>query len=303
MLLFVFTRLLGAVLSVQKAISLVGTNFISIDFSEWKLIINQIMIYGIHFIFGNLFFQLDTILIGIWKSDNDVGIYKSAFNIALLILIISDIAFSSLLPVLSRLYYENLERWKNFCRLYFKVFFLASLPITIVVYFCAEQIISILYGTKLYNEAVPILKIFSIIIFFRFIGEPYAMMLTTSRRQYFRMIIVIVATFASFVINYFVIPKYGILGAAFVSIGINILVCLAYISANKLAYMSWIFESRILAVLSLAAIMIFILSYNQALSIALILTIIYVPLAYLVGFSKNDRQGIAEYFNLKKVLR
>jgi len=302
MLLFVITRLLGVILSVQKAISLVGANFIGIDFDEWRNIVNRILIYGLHFIFGNLFFQLDTILIGIWKTDNDVGIYKSAFNIMLLILILSDIAFSTMLPVLSRLYYENFEKWKILSRLYFKVFLLTVLPISIVVFFYSEQIISIIYGHKLYKEAIPILKIFSIIIFFRFIGEPYAMMLTTSRHQYFRMVIVIVATFASFMLNYFIIPAYGILGAAFVSIGINIVVCIAYIFSNKQSYVRWLFESRVLVVLTLAMIMIILLSLNHALALAIILTIVYIPLAYFVGFSNDDRQGVAAYFNLKKVL-
>ena len=302
MLLFVVTRLLGVILSVQKAISLVGTNFIGIDFKEWRTIVNRILIYGLHFIFGNLFFQLDTVLIGMWKSDNDVGIYKSAFNVMLLILMLSDIAFSAILPVLSRLFSENTEKWKIISRLYFKVFLLTALPISIVVFFYSEQIISIIYGHKLYKEAVPILKIFSIVILFRFIGEPYAMIITTSRRQHFSMIIVIAAAVASFVLNFFVIPKYGLSGAAFVSLGVNLFVVAAYFIVVKFSYFKWLFELRIIAVLSITTLLVLLLWYSNAQLIVLFVSaIIYILIAYLIGFSNEDREIIFSNFKLKSI--
>ena len=302
MLLFVVTRLLGVILSVQKAISLVGTNFIGIDFKEWRTIVNRILIYGLHFIFGNLFFQLDTVLIGMWKSDNDVGIYKSAFNIMLLILMLSDIAFSAILPLLSRLYYENTEKWKIISRLYFKVFLLTALPISIVVFFYSEQIISIIYGHKLYKEAIPILKIFSIVILFRFIGEPYAMIITTSRRQHFSMIIVIAAAVASFVLNFFVIPKYGLSGAALVSLGVNLFVVAAYFIVVKFSFFKWLFELRIIAVLSITTLLVLLLWYSNAQLIVLFVSaIIYILIAYLIGFSNEDREIIFSNFKLKSI--
>ncbi|MHB8930991.1 MAG: flippase [Melioribacteraceae bacterium] len=302
MLLFVVTRLLGVILSVQKAISLVGTNFIGIDFKEWRTIVNRILIYGLHFIFGNLFFQLDTVLIGMWKSDNDVGIYKSAFNIMLLILMLSDIAFSAILPLLSRLYYENTEKWKIISRLYFKVFLLTALPISIVVFFYSEQIISIIYGHKLYKEAIPILKIFSIVILFRFIGEPYAMIITTSRRQHFSMIIVIAAAVASFVLNFFVIPKYGLSGAALVSLGVNLFVVAAYFIVVKFSFFKWLFELRIIAVLSITTLLVLLLWYSNAQLIVLFVSaIIYILIAYLIGFSNEDRKIIFSNLKLKSI--
>ena len=302
MLLFVVTRLLGVILSVQKAISLVGTNFIGIDFKEWRTIVNRILIYGLHFIFGNLFFQLDTVLIGMWKSDNDVGIYKSAFNVMLLILMLSDIAFSAILPLLSRLYYENTEKWKIISRLYFKVFLLTALPISIVVFFYSEQIISIIYGHKLYKEAIPILKIFSIVILFRFIGEPYAMIITTSRRQHFSMIIVIAAAVASFVLNFFVIPKYGLSGAALVSLGVNLFVVAAYFIVVKFSFFKWLFELRIIAVLSITTLLVLLLWYSNAQLIVLFVSaIIYILIAYLIGFSNEDRKIIFSNLKLKSI--
>ncbi len=300
--LFVLSKLLGVILSAQKAISLVGSNFIGIDFKEWRGIINQILIYGMHFLFGTLFFQLDTILLGVWKGDHDVGMYKSAFNVMLFLLLPADIAFSALLPVLSRLYFENSEKWKILSRLYFKIFLLTALPISMIVFFYSEEIISTIYGYKFYKEAVPVLKIFSLVILLRFIGEPFALMITTSKRQHVRMIIVIFATIVSFALNFFVIPIYGLYGAALVSLGVNLLVAVAYITANKFSYLKWLFELRIFTVLSVTALLVVLLWYFHAQLIVLLISMmIYIPIAYLVGLSYEDRKIIFLNFTLKKV--
>lgn len=292
-ILFIVSRFIGVLLSARKAILLVGANFIGIDFKEWRKIINQILIYGIHFLFGSLFFQLDTILLGMWRGDNDVGIYKSAFNIMLLILVITDIAFTAILPLLTRLYNENYEKWQSMCRLYFKVFFLSVLPISLVVFIYSDQIISIIYGNKLFKEAIPVLKIFSIVILFRFIGEPFALMLTTSGRQHIRMIIVIFATFTSLVWNYFFIPKYGFYGAAFVSLGINFIVGMAYIFANGFSYFKWITELRNFIVFaSIILISLFLNYYSSDLVFLFILLGVYVVIAYFLVLSDKERMII-----------
>ena len=228
-----------------------GSSIIKIDFSGWRGIINQILVFGIHFIFGNLFFQLDTILVGLWKGDHAAGIYRSAFNLMILILLIPDIIISTFLPILSRLHSENNDKWKSLSRLLYKILLLTSLPIALILFFSSQQIISIIYGKELYNEAVPILKIFSMIIIIRFIGEPYALMMTTSKRQHIRMIIVIVATIVSFSVNYFIIPNYGIYGAALVALGVNLIVGIGYIVACKNDSLKWFAEARIIIVLFL----------------------------------------------------
>ena len=302
MLIFIAARFLGVVLSVIKSISLVGSSIIKIDFSGWRGIINQILVFGIHFIFGNLFFQLDTILVGLWKGDHAAGIYRSAFNLMILILLIPDIIISTFLPILSRLHSENNDKWKSLSRLLYKILLLTSLPIALILFFSSQQIISIIYGKELYNEAVPILKIFSMIIIIRFIGEPYALMMTTSKRQHIRMIIVIVATIVSFSVNYFIIPNYGIYGAALVALGVNLIVGIGYIVACKNDSLKWFAEARIIIVLITVMLLAFLLNYFRAQMIFLSVSlIVYLFIAYFIGFSNKDRKMILTEFTIKGV--
>lgn len=302
MLIFIVARFLGVILSVIKSNSLVGSSIIKIDFSGWKGIINQILVFGIHFIFGNLFFQLDTVLLGIWKGDHAAGIYRSAFNLMILILLIPDILISTFLPLLSRLHLENLEKWKSLSRLLFKILLFVSLPIALVLFFSSEQIITIIYGKELYNEAVPLLKIFSFILIIRFVVEPYALLMTTSKRQYIRMIIVIFATIVSFSLNYFIIPEYGIMGAAFVSLVINFMAGAGYIIAGKYNSVKWFAEARVISVLISVIVLAFLLNYFHAQIIFLSVSlIIYLFLVYFIGFSNKDKKMILTEFSIKGV--
>lgn len=301
MILFIVARFLGVVLSVIKSTSLIGSSIVKIDFSGWKNIINQILVFGIHFIFGNLFFQLDTILLGLWKGDHAAGIYRSAFNLMILVLLIPDIIISTFLPVFSRLHIENIEKWKSLSRLLYKILLFISLPIALIFFFFPEQIISIIYGVGLYNEAIPILKIFSIIVIIRFVGEPYALMITTSKRQHIRMIIVIIATVISIVLNYFVIPIYGIMGASLISLGVNFIVGAGYILSGRNNSLQWFVEARIIIVLLTVLFLALFLSYINAKIIILIISVIaYLFMAYFIGFSSKDREMILTEFAIKR---
>ncbi len=302
MLIFIVARFLGVVLSVIKSNSLVGSSIIKIDFSGWKGVINQILVFGIHFIFGNLFFQLDTVLLGIWKGDHAAGIYRSAFNLMILILLIPDILISTFLPLLSRLHLENIEKWKSLNRLLYKILLFVSLPIALILFFSSEQIITIIYGKELYNEAVPILKIFSFIIIIRFVVEPYALLMTTSKRQHIRMIIVIIATIVSFSLNYFIIPEYGIMGAALVSLGINFMAGAGYIIAGKYDSVKWFVEVRVISVIISVIVLAFLLNYFHAQIIFLSVSlIIYLFIVYFIGLTNKDKKMILTEFSIKGV--
>lgn len=302
MLIFIVARFLGVVLSVIKSNSLVGSSIIKIDFSGWKGVINQILVFGIHFIFGNLFFQLDTVLLGIWKGDHAAGIYRSAFNLMILILLIPDILISTFLPLLSRLHLENIEKWKSLNRLLYKILLFVSLPIALILFFSSEQIITIIYGKELYNEAVPILKIFSFIIIIRFVVEPYALLMTTSKRQHIRMIIVIIATIVSFSLNYFIIPEYGIMGAALVSLGVNFMAGAGYIIAGKYDSVKWFVEVRVISVIISVIVLAFLLNYFHAQIIFLSVSlIIYLFIVYFIGLTNKDRKMILTEFSIKGV--
>ncbi len=227
-LAFAIIRLFGLIVSVFYVLQVQSDITFKLDFDNPSAILKQVLIFGVFLIFGNLYFQLDTILLSFWTSEESVGIYQAVFRLILLPLLVSDVLVSSFMPTLSRLNSENLEKWKTTGFLLNKFLIIISLPISIAIYFFADQLISIIYGKSEYAEAVPILKIFAIIVFVRLISETRGLMLTTSNRQKTRMLIVVSATIINLCINIILIPIFSIRGAAIASLVTNLFVCISF---------------------------------------------------------------------------
>lgn len=298
MISFVMARFVGLIISISTSKKLVGGNFLKPDFSGWRITLASVLVYGFHFLFGNLYFQLDTILLGFIRGDQDAGIYQAAFKIMLMLLLIPEIAISTILPMLSKVFVNNRELWGNIGRLLFKILFFIALPVSVVLYFNSDKIITIVFGDKGFNDAVPVLQIFSFVVLLRFSVEPFALMLTTANRQRIRMYVVITATILNLIINSIVIPYYGIIGAAWVSVGINILVGLGYIIPNRNFLIEWL--NGIKALVFLGIVIFSFLLIDSTIAATLVTLILYGGLSYFIGFTGAERMSIINNFLFRR---
>ena len=292
---FVLTRLIGFIVAIYSSYKVLPALKYTLTFKNWHKIKKQVLIFGLQLIFGNLFFQLDTLLLAFWKGDVDVGIYQAAFKLIALPLVIPEILINTLLPVLSRLNFENELLWVKLGGLLNKTLALISLPISIILFTYSEFVIKLIYPIKNYGATVPILKIFSIILFIRFSVETYALMLTTSHRQKTRMIIVLCGTLLNFGLNYYIIPIYGPFGAAIISLVTNLLVGLGYIVTTMPLFLKWTLNFSY--IISIAfSVMASILLWN----IKQFYPIVIIPIVFVVcflfflmlGYGKEERELI-----------
>jgi len=288
---FVGTRVIGIAMGLKTASRLTQGRVINMNFQGWREIWKHVVVFGLHFIFGALFFQVDTILLAFWRGDRDVGIYQSAFKISTMALIIPDIAINTMLPVLARLRNDGGNRWDYFGRLLNKTLFLLSLPISMMLFVYAEQIIEILYGGGEYGEAAPILRLFAITVFIRYGFETYGLMLTTSYRQKHRLTIVVCGTILNCLMNAFVIPMYGPFGAAIVSLVTNFTVGAAFVLASGRSFVEWTCNVRnlsslvIIVLLGVAAWSIRMIPLWYIMPVVLILSAVTL---YYVGYTREE---------------
>jgi O-antigen/teichoic acid export membrane protein len=267
----------------------------SFIFTGFKQIKGKVFVFGFNLVFNYLFFQLDTILLALWKGDYDVGIYQSVFKLILIPLVIPDIFINTLLPVLSRLNVENIERWKRVGSVMNKILFIVIIPITIIFFVYAPQIIGLIYGAKKYAAAVPILRVFALTLFVRFNLEAYALMLTTSERQHIRMKVVIVATALNLVLNYFMIRSHGAYGAAVVSLITNSFVGLMYYLTTLPLFKEWMFNFKIISVLLFSAGFGYLCWLSAGVTVFLsapVIAGVFILIAYYYFFSKEEKKLI-----------
>ena len=221
---FTAMRFVGLIVALYFSYQVLPSILFRLDFSKVKDLIHQVVIYGLFLIFGNLYFQLDTILLAFWKGPEEVGIYQAVFRLVMLPLLIPEVFINSIMPTLSRFNSENILKWQKLSFFLNKFLVIIGIPLSIFIFMFSDQLINIVYGKKEYSSAIPVLKIFAVIILVRFMSETRGLMLTTSRKQKIRMLIVVAATIINFLINLVVIPKYSFYGAAVTSLITNVLV-------------------------------------------------------------------------------
>lgn len=295
---FTATKLLGLIIAVYYAVKIIPVADVKLHFGDFRLIKNQVIVFGVFWIFGNLFFQIDTILLTLWDSAESVGLYQAAFKLVLLPLIIPDIFINSLMPTLSRLHSEDPIKWQKLTDIFNKFLIIVSIPISVTLFILPKQIIGLIYGGSEYYQAINILQIFAVILFVRFFSETYGLMLTTSNKQKIRMYIVVVGTVINLIINFFLIPFLGALGASITSLVTNIFVGLAYTFFSPNLLRNWISNMQFL---KLTLITVFVITIELLFKIigfwylSFIPIIIYFVYSYLVLLLPVEKKYFSEY--------
>jgi O-antigen/teichoic acid export membrane protein len=292
--IFALSRIIGFLAGLYFSYKVLPEVSFKIDLSDLKKIKTKVLVFGFHLLFNNLCFQLDTLLLSMWKGDYETGIYQAVFKLILLTLIIPDILSNAILPTMARFYMKDVLQWKKTGYILNKILLFIALMLGCILFIYADQIISILYGKTQYAGAAQILKLMVGVMILRFMLEPSALMLTTSKRQHIRMIVVIMATVINIGLNYHFIRNYGAYGAAIVALITNFLISISYILANTGLILKWFFNLRMFAIISVAAIVNICIKFwmlDVILGTVFILISFFV-VGYFYYFSPDERKKI-----------
>jgi O-antigen/teichoic acid export membrane protein len=291
---FVVSRAIGLGLAARTAFRIcpdLRFRFVLPDRSSFPFI----ALFGLHAIFSSLFFIQDTLLLSLWKGDHDVGIYQSAFRLIGVILVIPDVAISAFLPVLSRSYEKDPGAWAKTAYFMNKTLLLIGLPIAVILFVYAEQIVGILYDSTVYSAAAPVLRVFSFVVLFHFAAISYAVMLTSVLRQKSRLLIVAAATVVNFTLNLNLIPRFGPLGAAFASAATILLVGIGYVWSMRATGPRWLGDTHqvlpVLGAILIASILWPIREFNLWLVGPLALVLLG-AMVYLLGYTAEERRAM-----------
>lgn len=291
--IFTGTRALGFILAAIKATRLLPLPVPKLNAAVWKEVMRDGWVFGVYLLCGTLFFQLDVLLLAFWQGDYAVGIYQSAMKLVALTLALPEIANSVFLPLLSRYHDENKEKWERIGRLLNKTLWLCALPIGLVFFVYAEPLIRILYGAERFAPAVPLMRVAAIIVILRFAWEAYGLMLTTSGRQFEKMIIVVAATILTLALNAYAIPRHGVYGAAIVALITNSFVAAGFVLRARTFFVPWTLEIRYMLpgamTLVLGAVLWFLPDLKTSPGLLAALAF-YVLTVYFAGYTKEERQ-------------
>lgn len=255
----------------------------------------------------------DTFMLGFFKTTSEVGIYNAANPTAALMFIFPTALTYLLLPIITHFYSKNeFGEIKKIYKVVSRWIFIVNLPILLMMIFFSPQIISIIFGNN-YLPASFALGMLSVgYMFYTFSYSTGSHILSMAKKTKTILLITLIFAILNILLNYLLIPPYGINGAAIATSSSFILASIIYFIFTyktikcfplKKSYYKPLFASIIsIGLVYLLSLLIFkTMSVYYFFAIFFIFLIIYIILLFLFkSFELEDK----EMFKiLKKRLR
>jgi O-antigen/teichoic acid export membrane protein len=159
----------------------------------------------------------DVFMLGSMVSKEDLGIYNAAYKISIIALVVINAFNTVLAPKIASLYGQNdIDQIKTEVQKATRLITYLTLPLVIVIILFRKSILN-LFGDEFIDGEI-VLIVFSIgLLFNAMIGSVALVLNMTSHQKELRTITLISASI-NFALNYILIKKYGINGAAYASI-------------------------------------------------------------------------------------
>lgn len=264
---------------------------LSFDFDVWKTIFTKSWPIAVSIAFNLVYLKTDTIILSLYHSQSDVGIYGASFRFLEILIMIPTMFMGLVLPILSNYWAQkNMVEFKKMLQTAFNVMVIAAIPMVAGTWILAEKIIVLISG-KDFASAAPVLKIIVLASAIVFIGTLYGHTIVAINKQK-KMIWAYALTAVTSLIAYFVfIPKFSYFGAAWATVFAESLIAIICFAMVVKTTKTWpdikiIFKSLV-ASGAMLVVLYYVKNYSIVISIPLAI-ITYVSVLYSVkGFSKE----------------
>jgi O-antigen/teichoic acid export membrane protein len=206
-----------------------------------ELIIFSLPLLGTS-IFNLIITWTDTLMLGVFNGTFYVGLYNGALPLATFITFPLTALLSIYVPIFSGLYAKKLFKGirRNFS-VVTKWLCLATLPIFLILFLYPGQILNFLFGQS-YTAAANVLRILALgFMINNFLGPNGATLISMGKSS-FIFISSLTAALINIILNYSLIPQYGMMGAAVASafsiLSINTIKVVKLYSLNKVQPLS-----------------------------------------------------------------
>lgn len=230
---YMISTLLAIILGVWQSHLLKIKIKVIFDFGFWKEIIKEALpLFGMT-VAMVIYANNDTLLIGRYLGNSQVGFYQTAFKILFAFQSINAINYA-IFPRLTVLFHEGKKETINkLIKLVIGMSLLGLIPLAMVITWQRELITKIIYGESfILSAGVMSLLVWSgVINYFRmFVSN----LLVIKKKQNMVFWAVLAGTLINLTINYFLIPKFGFVQGGWSLVISELLILIVMIIANRL---------------------------------------------------------------------
>jgi len=220
----------------------------------WKAIATKMWPVTLSILFNVIYLKGDIVLLSLYRSQTEVGLYGAAYRVIDIASQIALLSIGILLPLLAASWAKNHKQ--EFAEHYQRslmMLTLIGLPIATGIFMLSGPIIQLVGGDEFIGAQKP-LKILAIAVFGLFVSSLYghiAVAIDQQRRALFVYISAAILTLIGYLVF---LPKFGMIGAAWMSVFSEIFVGVGlFIMIGRLVRLPLPYKFLARAILSTAA--------------------------------------------------
>ena len=250
-------------------------------------------------IFGMLLVNIDTVMIGWFKSAEEVGFYSAAQKPISMLYILPTLIVGGVFPVLAKFAYKNPDGFRKVFEKSLGLIAMVAFPLAIGIMLTSGEIISLVYGSE-YAAAAPSLRILGLTIITAFPVSIIIHGVFAHNKQTSLVPLWISGATLNIVLNLILIPRNGISGAAWASLITQIIINgLIWLKMKKINSFN-IFQK--LPVILLATFMMSVATIiGKLLDIHILIIIPIAVAAYFGSLAFSGERVLDEILGRKKV--
>jgi O-antigen/teichoic acid export membrane protein len=266
--------------------------------SGWRVILQASLPVGLAIIFNQVTISLPPIVLGIFKTDYEVGIFSAGYKIVFMLLIIERVFYYVFFPMLSKQYKQNPEKLVTSLNFLTRFLFALTIPLTLGGLILAEPIIELIYGSA-FLDAVSVLRI--LLVYFMIVPVNtifgYGLIAIDQERRFFKVITI--TAFVSTVLIIILGIRFSVYGAAvalLVSESISIVLMNQALKNTVRFGSSKYIVKPLFASLLMAALLYVLRGWHLVVLVIMGICLYLIALYLIRGFVKADLMNIKKLF-------
>ncbi len=260
------------------------------DFNSWMYFLKESWPLALTTVFIAISMRIDQIMLFHMRGKEAVGYYSAAVTLAEAFNIIIASFMIPVFPLMSKYFKISTRTFISLYRLSYKYMFMLIIPIAIGVTVLSKQIILLIYSNRFLNasSALSILIYSEVFIYFAMIQN---YILISTGKQKLNLAFIGSASVMNIILNLFLIPKYGILGASFATVVSYAWVCtlsLLLPSTYSYSLAGWAVMPKPIVASLVMAIYLYYTKNNLVISISGGILLFFSIMLLINGIQKQD---------------
>lgn len=217
LLIMLIVRIIELIASLVIYTKKISKIHVDIKINRAKKLFLRAIPFGVAAVFILIYYKIDIIMLSYMTNDKTVGYYSAAYNLIEGLLFIP-LAFSTAItPLASKLFVQSKLKMKKLLSESLRIMIVVSIPLAIGISILAEKIILLFYGDS-YTGSIIALRVLIWSIIPTFLHYILGLFIVSTNNEKKGMIYTGICASCNILINLILIPRYGLLGAAFATI-------------------------------------------------------------------------------------